>query len=798
MRQALRMGERKPFAGGLNGARLAAVLLVALACAAMAGMGVAGASEYAMEKGELKATDTKDGQPTVVWTLRLAGEVHATKEDFQKPVVVGPHLFANVGNHLYILNAAQGVVLQRIDLPERCSKLEADGTAGVVAQITPSWGPEPRWTRSYHVGLEHHDVPFTRVSTLILERIPARLAPAILEANLKAAPKPLKLGLNDRTKPEARPFVEATIGELMELEKRDPTNLWLGLYRGEYLYEIGRKEEAQVAFESVFQHDPQYDTQLIGMVNELDAFAPALAERAFERGMKALYARGYQPEMCSGLINLMISYGAAKDIEKIDPNDPKNLDRMNQIGERLWVVAPYAEMVHFYYDGLSRANDKAGRSAEAATWKQRAVQAMANDGPFGSMDVIDRSGQSATLMMALLAALMMAFFVKTVRVSKVSHLTKGPYWKRTLVFRFWTKAEQVGFLICIALIFFANYQLSRGIKIISISAAQPLAGISGFAAHPANLEYWKKAQGNPDGDLHYAMYLQEAGDLEGAAALYARLPQAQAKNNLGVIRDKQGKAEEAKALYEQALAADPTLTEAACNLGRNTDDPALLRRVKYGGPSKLLARPNTEQRDEAMANYGGAGTPLFLSLAAFSSSGEVSDTPWGTWLVYLMLILGGLMVVVSLFLPHVPPPEDMPGGITSKIGWGMGFLVPGTARQWSVFGTAALTVFFFSYFVSSFLQESEGMSTNFVESIAFPNFMKSYGPVPAVEAGKELQTPLRAFVISTQNWWLMLFAVNLAVVGVGEWLCPDPLGAFAKKKAPEPKKESDGTGEKKE
>ena len=343
-----------------------------------------------------------------------------------------------------------------------------------------------------------------------------------------------------------------------------------------------------------------------------------------------------------------------------------------------------------------------------------------------------------------------------------------------------------------ALLIASGVSLARNATILTTMGNVPDVAAYGNIGHPAAVDYfaawWK---GTPAADFIRALALQKAGQLDQAAEIYARLGSARALNNLGAIRRAQGREADATKLFQEATKADPALAEAAFNLGQPASSPRIERARKYGVASALVATPTRDDWTEAMAGPVDPRTMFTGWIQLFHMLPVVSSTPgprvahagmFDSGLVLTMLhVLGalmGLMAAIALFVRPPGPTEATPTRV-SLIGWGLGFVVPGTARQWGVLGSPLLFVCILSGLVSLFL--AQGMlATNLFDSIA----LTAPGTIVSVYGAAEIvQPPMERLMRGIRHLWWVLWIVNLVVVILLERLFPDPLGARGRRAA---------------
>ncbi|HEU5284166.1 MAG TPA: hypothetical protein VFU53_10155, partial [Burkholderiales bacterium] len=308
--------------------------------------------------------------------------------------------------------------------------------------------------------------------------------------------------------------------------------------------------------------------------------------------------------------------------------------------------------------------------------------------------------------------------------------------------------------------------------------------LTGNFGHPDGIEYFAALRGTPAGDFVYALALHKAGELDQAADIYTRLRLPRAVNNLGVVLHARGQVDEARKQFEAALGADPTLAEAAHNLGQEVSSPRVQRARELGVAAPLHAMPTPGMWAQALAgpvrlwNLPGQMMALAVFPDQASRSERVTSTIVGG--VFTLVYLGiGVLAILAL-LGRIPAGSPAARSRRTLAGWALGFVVPGTARQLGVVGPPLLMLCAFSYFVHYALGLSQGLATDIIGAIAIPDVSNYYG------IAEPVFTPLELLVRRTRNLFWVLWIGNLLAVIVLERLSPDPAGRPLKARAAAP------------
>ena len=397
--------------------------------------------------------DTKDGAvrgrrgEQVVWENQHDRQRHyreaAKPGRLLGPVLTGDSVYYTVAAYAYRVDPDTGVVRQRIPLPGPARALTVDGPRVLVTAGAP-WSSRS-WSRAYPLGPDAGAVPFFPVESVSASRMTLYDAEGVLRGLLEAdgkAPKPDQDAAALRRTPEMKPYLETAVKELERLAQRDPTNPWYRYQQGVYLSELGREADGTAAFRSVLALAPEYDFELLPLTLRLDAVDRDLGREAFRRGMRFLMARGHEPEMVLSLLGVLELTGFARPKGEPGLDQRRDLDRLNEHGERIWDLAPHGYSA-WMFQALATANRDAGRADAARTWAAR-VEAMP---PYVNVDfgAMTKAGTALNLCLAALVTLWIALIVRGLRYLPVE--AKGRGFARWNPFVWWTRGEIVGFLV---------------------------------------------------------------------------------------------------------------------------------------------------------------------------------------------------------------------------------------------------------------------------------------------------------------------------------------------------------------
>ncbi len=695
------------------------------------------AIEYCMEKGIIRATD----QGKILWENRHDRLNRVELAYKTKPVQSGLSLYYCIGSYLYEVSPTTGIVQKRIVLPGFCNRMEKTDQ-GILIEVC-SFQKEFTWKKQYAITPQEHNISFYLTAYLSQAMMDKNDAKAVSDEILKNAPKAESNIL----------YLEKAISSLEEYSKRDPSNLWYIMQQGMHLWELGKKTEAFAKFQQTLQSPSSYHLSLLSMVHTLDTYQMTLGNEAFEKAARFLIAQGYEPELMNALISMMILYGRPLGDRK---DGEKDISYLNQLGQRIWDISPYAEASCYMYHALAIANKKSGDMEKAKLWEKRREEATPYRIFGGANLPAEKTGHFISLLCAISTAIFFLIFIKALRIPKNP---KKPF-ANIFFFRFWSKGELIGFLLLIVAEIFSFYSILIGLSAISYTVSMPLSCLNGFLHHPDAMEYFQRAANSESKDFINAFSLQKLHQEQAADEIYQKFDSAQAWNNRGVIAYNRCDREAARLLFQKALQKDPSFTIAAFNLGENVSCPRIERMIKYGAKAPLLAIPTKEQWSD-MAS----GTPPQFSLkqlfSLLSHVGDENRIDTGFVLIcYFSLFFIFILSIgafVALFLPEKEAPA-IKNRFLYYFRKTFEVIFPGSSREWNFAGPFVLTCFFFSLIVLYMLYQTNGLSTNILDALAIPNVQNIYG------ISEIFLSPLSQFVIKANHLWWILLLLNILML----------------------------------
>lgn len=752
--------------------------------------------------GELVAT--AQGKPQ--WRLKVMA-VFPDQKKTNSTALVGPwikgrYIYYCVKNHLYRTHLLTGQVNARALLPGRC--LDLQGPADALKLSLK--GGEGRWEWEQTIELNEATFDASHVE----------LGDHMGRVMLRSQGSAQSRGINplQREEPEAwadylkrvfsppDPKLKADLQEhlqwLQEQAQRDPTNPWLLYERGLIETYLGQPQQAAKSFEALLKWDGMHKEELLAMVHQLDEIDASLGQRAFEIGLKSLLERGYDPDLSSSLINLMILYGKPNASTKLDEliKDDAGYELLTRRADRLAMLAPKVEGVVYFWSGMRRAAAARGDAAREAQYAKLEQEAR----PYRLFgvggDAVTFTGDWMNLYIAAVLSLLMLFIIKTLRTFSASYRAKQGQVNAALKFNLltrWSYPELVGTIFVVPLIIYFGQKAAQGVMIVGIMAGAPVQVVSSDLGNPTALKYIQEIKSDlPEVKYIQAISYQHAGQDDKAQALYEQVGNAASFNNLGVIRFKQGKVEEAKALFEKAASLSPNALEPAHNLGRELpqSDSIRAQRIKrFKLDGKLLVPPTPKQwerfwkaritlSDEDPSSL--RALPGLLNLVSNTSQElpVILQLLMGSSSSLLGLLIFGIAVILLIFgLAAMVTPRshvELKAPKYGQLGWALGLIVPGASKQYHVLGPFVCILFITSVLCAMTMSNTDGVFTNMLDAIAVPSFSRYFGLSSPYE-------PEQTFFHTLGRWWWALLVAHFAFIVVMERLRPDDAGPLAKR-----------------
>ena len=600
----------------------------------------------------------EDG-PRLLWSRTFPASLGSLTD----PLEVGTTVYLGVGPVVYAFGPG-GVMQGRADLPGSVTSLDASG--GVVRVTTQLGSVNERFTLDSAGGL-----------LTVQERVTFPPDPEVTGWLARAA---------DSVPP----------ADLERAAAQDPLNPFLALRQAQAargddyaaLSAVRRALNVTMPFPAWVQLAARLD----------GAGFPSAADLALDRARRDAAARGLDPDV-------PISRAALGAYGNPSGYVGTLLEQNRLARAATWMT--YLRDLHPRFQGgaalytrYARILDEQGREGEAEEWRQftRSLSSgtLYNLGPEG-LDRVRGAARLAAL--ALLLTLAAALLTLAARAWPAQ-------WEDTRAlggrYRSWlrhplSRARRV----------FVGYTSPSERLMLTLLGAALLGALGGlhWAAHAGAAQQspalssgtygggWGNAQladltlrPGPDSALLTGLAAQLDGEDSVARNLYTRaLPDACARNNLGVIAQARGDEPQARDLYRAALSARPDLSAAAFNLGLNPGAASLeFQRTNRPGEPRLCY---PDQRSVTRAVTGDLSVTLRAALS--SPAALLTDPSVGSRVALGLLgsaVLTALLAL-SLLLPRTPLPPRLSRPAGFRL---LALLLPGSSLIDSPWGGVLL------------------------------------------------------------------------------------------------------------
>ena len=532
-----------------------------------------------------------------------------------KPLLVPAednHAWYAYGGWLRLIDTQKGRVLGRWHFPTAISNLRPRGAAVDVEikEKVEGWIPKGNEAE----GIDQHfpfdpaspHVPFWPDGNLIRYRIPYSEAANLFGPDyLEIDAYPTILSAEQAKK---------ILPELEDAVRRDPFTPWFGIALGKVLRDIG-DPRASKAFQDALNSPGADFAEMLRVSTFLDRLGEhELARAAFERGYQDFWTKGNDPRLLVALIGRLILYGIPSKVV-----DDPGAESSREFVERGYRLIPYGEGAELAWRLYADYWRQKGQNDRARLWQARFEDTRRNGFNWiGRGDPVDHT------LLVILAAFSAMFIYWLVlflryrpqhRLDSAAEQRAGGFSKGFVFFntQYWSRVERFSFSIMVFILWVAIGLCGQDLQAILRRTSAPLGAMMGNFGGPETVNMFEsdRLPPSPYRDFLLAFAYQEDGQKEKAEELYRRLPQfAESWNNLGVILKSAGKGTEAKQAFEKALELDPTLSEAALNLGRPPADLWAEMHQKYLPGQPMLAPPRGIQWDRAF--LGGSPAKIYL------------------------------------------------------------------------------------------------------------------------------------------------------------------------------------------
>jgi len=624
--------------------------------------------------------ELRGGSGSQAWKLRYGTQIH-----FKLLVVPAGSdraWFSHAG-WLRLLDTSKGVVVGRWRFPGQIVSLVPAGNRVQLEVEEIESGRSFRRTLTFDP--QAPEVPFWPATQadlyfVSLDEARAALYPAVNEGLTSAF---ATLSLGKITADRARQLVP----DVEESVRRDPLSPWLHFALGKVLRDSG-DPRAQQAFAEIASVPTADFTELLIIASNLQEIGKFdVAREVFERGYSDFLRRGNDPRLLLSMRSRLL----LAVFPRVLP-----AKEMPEAIEHLYWLSPGAvgmqQALLLYVDYLKEK----GNLTEANKWRARAEELRTATPLPLLLETTRPADQALFIIVAAILAVLLYVVVLYLRYRPQRKLDLAARDRpRSFSFfhiQYWSRRERVALLIIVLAGWYAAGLAGGVLSTVAGNRRRPLSVTSGSFAGPAAMWYFEsKMPPSLERDLCLAFAYQQSGENEKAERLYRQLPDfAESWNNLGVILRGAGRDPEARKAFEHALQLEPTMQEAAWNLGQAPKGLWAELHQKYVPEHPMVAPPQRSRL--ARLFYGPSTSEIYWrALAGVHAGPSLSMLFGGEELPgrTIEVLLFTLVLVFAFVIVFLLPQWDVtqPAGKIQAV-WEA--LLPGTASAWSVLGGIAL------------------------------------------------------------------------------------------------------------
>lgn len=719
-------------------------------------VGPARAGEVQLRQTGSQLIEVAGGSGANAWVIRYGTQAFMLPEPRRTTQVAsgeGDTAWFSHGSWLRLLDTRKGVVIGRWRFPALIVGLKPEGSRVQVEILD-----EESILRSFRVTVlldpAAPQVPQWPYNEWVFARVP--WAEAGMLRSLAQTPVAVE------TAKRRLPEVEQTLA-------RDALSPWIFVTHGKLLKDLG-DARYRASLERAVRMPNLDFTELLPISSYLDSIGEHdLASEAFERGYRDFWQRGYDPRLFTILMNRWVLYSPPyRDVREV----PEKLQA--ELIERTYRLVPNGEGAEiawrYYADHLART----GPPDLAQLWEKRAREAGGQTGFFSSQVLTAVSDTMFIFMPAAVLALLLfvlVLYYRYRRQRKLDLAARKRGWGLARGFSFfgleyWSRRDRFGFLLIVLAAWLLTGLASVYVGAILRLDAAPMAMGSGNLAGPVNAWYFEnRLPPTPERDLLLALSYHQSGEREKAERLYRSLPQfPEAWNNLGVLLKEAGRENEAQQAFRRALELDPSLAEAALNLGQPPSTLWTELHQKYDPGRPMLAPPSPTRLVRAALSRTWAGIfadalagPVRLGLIERLYRGEAMS---GVRVASIVFLVALALAVAMIFL--IPVREVSVPAARGHVVWEA--LFPGTSPVYAFLGGPVLYLWM-AFLVQDLFIFWKG-TARILTWIGTPNIATNYA-LPFLSSTQEM---LKIGGPINPGWtWvlvapLVIFAVNLFLV----------------------------------
>jgi tetratricopeptide (TPR) repeat protein len=700
-----------------------------------------GASQVRLEQAADQVLVISGGSGTQAWQIRYDSPSGLVDRKPILEVAEGASAWFGHGLWLRRLDTSKGVVTGRWRMPFNITGLKAEGVK--VRVDFEDRGGDRVFRETVVLDPAAPQIPERPLHHLLLLRY------SFVEPNWVFRPR--SGNFLAVTAAEAKTLLP----RMEEAVRRDPFSPWFQVLLAHLQQAAGDPRFVETLRAAVNNPHTDY-TELFRLSARLDETGQAdLAREAFERGYRDFLSRGLDPRQFTILITRLALYPVSFD--RIPA------ERRDEILLRLYRLSPASEGADVAMRWRIRQLEQEGQSESASAWRARLQQAHAMGLSFWVTEWTSLLDPLILLVASTVLAGLASLIILYLRYRPQKRLDQAAGQRagfRFLCMEYWDRRDRLRFFLVVLAAWLSVGLLSQLVNGILRVASVPVSLYGGSFAGPRNVWFLEeRLPATPQRDLHLALAYQQSGEREKAASIYRRLPQfAVSWNNLGVLLKEAGKEGEARGAFEEALRLDPSLSEAALNLGRPASDPWTTQYRTYFPGKPMIAPPGRRQSLDAFLGTTWAG------LALGSLGGPYlyrPDASLGVELplpVRLLPAVMTLLMALALALLFVIPVREVTVAPEPRHWIGEVFF-PGLSPRWGYAGGVVLLGWIY-LLIQFFLFWRLG-TPNILASIAVPNVVRSYGVAGTGSDFLRLINPSWIWIYAAP---VVLFVVNLRMV----------------------------------
>jgi tetratricopeptide (TPR) repeat protein len=648
------------------------------------------------------------------------------------PIQVGETVVFCAGGQLYEAAASTGKVRRRLLLPGACAALS--NTPGGY-EVRCEGGQETRrWQRSFLLSPGQGELAAVLPSEA-----------SILFGTRRQAEAIVGKGAAEQ---------QGALARLEQQRLQDPTNPWYAVRQAELLLEQGKDAEARGAAARALEIDAPYDLDLLPLAARLHKIAPELGPAAFDRGMKNLLLRGYEPTQATSALAPMTLLGRPGDRAGSEPMDPvKDQVLLETFGERLATLAPNAEGSTWFFAALEEAARKRGDQDALRRWAPLAHREQGIE-PFLPTGFESRQvGLLVQLAAALAFALLAGAVIKSIRGLASRLPQDAPWWKRYNPLSRWERGELVGFLLATVAMLGLSLKAATGVAVLGAVAAAPLPMAMGNLGHPESRAYLAASPDGPATRLLRAFAAHKAGDLDEAERLYRQSDSPVALTNLGAIAFSRGQKAQAEELWAQARQRYSDLDAPAYHLGLRTERERVHLARRHELPVLLELPAEDVWHRFWRERVAPSSSPLHVAGLLDALQPDSSKKGPSSHAAMLLDFLLIALAVLALLSPAQRTSSSRPLAV---LGHGLHLVAPGAAPMYGSSGFFIGAAAIFLGTASQILASTQGQNVTVLGSVAGINWAQMYGVA--------LPRPELASLHGVIRFWWLIFPINAALV----------------------------------